>query len=309
MRFPLCFVLCAALLGCERTPIEPSVERAFESGHIDLSESCAFDRSLDGSASIRVASAEAELAVERIVDYTGVPKNFVVIEADIANAAAVILGRDRVILYDPTLLDVSDWTSLGLLAHEVGHHLSGHTLGAGGRMDAELEADRFSGFVLGKMGATASEAQEVMSLIPPGSGGGTHPPKTQRVDALRAGWRRASEQEGRKVDPVTPDPVRGEVTLMEAEHTDGCRMDTYRGTVMQSAMRRAEGYSPALEVTLDLDGPGRETVYVEEQELSELSMAQLRLFHDIVAEGRRVELETATCGTGQFVNLYRASAR
>lgn len=44
------------------------------------------------------------------------------------------------------LLTVNDFSQWSIHAHEIGHHLSGHTLTSGGdRHQQELEADEFSG--------------------------------------------------------------------------------------------------------------------------------------------------------------------
>ena len=53
-------------------------------------------------------------------------------------------------------------------ASSFGHHLGGHTLVPGGSQPPiELEADRFSGFVLHKMGADLDQTtQAIRTLIP-----------------------------------------------------------------------------------------------------------------------------------------------
>ena len=58
---------------------------------------------------------------------------------------------------------------MSILAHEVGHHINGHTLGAS--MSAyenriqELEADEFSGFVMQKIGATLEQAIDAIASL------------------------------------------------------------------------------------------------------------------------------------------------
>ena len=97
-------------------------------------------------------------------------------ESGVPNAAAIIvMGQDgipkRVIAYNRQFMqDVarttgdSDWSGTSILAHEIGHHLSGHTLLPGGsKPPIELEADKFSGFVLFKMGATLPEAEKAIT--------------------------------------------------------------------------------------------------------------------------------------------------
>lgn len=104
---------------------------------------------------------EANEAVQKIVTYTGLQPNFLVKAANVPNAMAVIQGNQRLILYSQEFMmrvrksTSTDWAAISIMAHEIGHHLQGHTLLAGGsRPSIELEADKYSGFVLYNMGAT-----------------------------------------------------------------------------------------------------------------------------------------------------------
>jgi len=86
------------------------------------------------------------------------------------------------------------WAAISILAHEIGHHLNGHTLDkVGSRPQTELEADEFSGFVLRKMGATLEEAQSAMALIASMKGSHTHPAKNDRLAYIATGWKSAAE--------------------------------------------------------------------------------------------------------------------
>jgi hypothetical protein len=89
----------------------------------------------------------------------------------------------------------TNWGSVSILAHEIGHHLSGHTLEEGGsRPPTELEADVFSGFVLGRLGADLDEACAAMKTMPD-VGSATHPPSSARVVAITKGWKNARNQD------------------------------------------------------------------------------------------------------------------
>ena len=82
---------------------------------------------------------------------------------------------------------------MALIAHEVGHHLNGHTIQKGGSSPAlELEADEFAGFVLYKLGATLDEAQEVMKYIAANEASSTHPARGDRMLAVKKGWDKAA---------------------------------------------------------------------------------------------------------------------
>ena len=84
---------------------------------------------------------------------------------------------------------------MALLAHEVGHHLNGHTIRKGGSTpELELEADEFAGFILHKLGATLQQSQNVMNYIAKEKESKTHPSKDSRLSAIEKGWNKASLQ-------------------------------------------------------------------------------------------------------------------
>ena len=141
------------------------------------------------------SDSEADDAMRRIMRYTGLPANFMIKAANVPNAAAVLYQDKRFILYNQYFMvrikdeTKTDWAALSILAHEIGHHLSGHTLdNQGSRPDKELEADRFSGFILYKMGATLEEARIAMDALASETGTPTHPPKSARLAAVTNGF-------------------------------------------------------------------------------------------------------------------------
>lgn len=153
---------------------------------------------------------EAQIALNRIMNYTGLPVNFKLMAADVDNACAVIQQKssgdmERYVMYNQQfMMSVEDlthnhWAEISILAHEIGHHLSGHTLLKGGsRPDFELEADRFSGYILYKMGASLDDAQIAMKTLTSDAGSDTHPPKKSRLVAITNGWLAAKEQDNMK---------------------------------------------------------------------------------------------------------------
>ena len=147
--------------------------------------------------------------VAEIMKYTGLPANFVVVEGQVPHAAAVIMaGPDkvprRVIAYNPSFMgDViratkaNNWAPVSIMAHEIGHHLSGHTIVPGGSQPPiELESDKFSGFVLYKMGAPLADAQRAIATLIPEADGETHPGRRKRLAAIANGWTEACELQG-----------------------------------------------------------------------------------------------------------------
>lgn len=110
------------------------------------------------------------------------------------NALAVNDNGERIIFYNPDFLKSIDlksntnWASVSVIAHEVGHHLNNHLLGSSDRIHFELEADEFSGFVMHKLGASLEEAQIAAFNFLPHEGSATHPPKSVRLKAIERGW-------------------------------------------------------------------------------------------------------------------------
>lgn len=143
----------------------------------------------------------AEKAVDEIVRRSGLKRNFYVMECpNTDNCFAAIQGQTRLIVYDGAFmkkandLSKSDWGALSILAHEIGHHLQGHTIIEGGSDPTkELEADEFSGFVMYQMGATLKEAQAAISKLTSDYDGGSHPARPKRLAAIKKGYENAQE--------------------------------------------------------------------------------------------------------------------
>lgn len=176
-------------------------------------QACSYDGSPVTINAHGMASGQAgagQEVVAEIMKYTGLPQNFDVLpHPEVPNAAAVILiGEDklphRVIAYNERFMaDVqkatanNNWAPVSIMAHEVGHHLSGHTIQPGGSQPpTELEADKFSGYVLYKMGALLADAQKAMNTLVPEADGPTHPGRSKRVTAIAEGWEQACAQQG-----------------------------------------------------------------------------------------------------------------
>ncbi|GAA4371303.1 hypothetical protein GCM10023185_46640 [Hymenobacter saemangeumensis] len=140
--------------------------------------------------------------LREITDVVGLKARFELrATRDIDNAAAVVYDGKRYLLYNPDFLAAvnraghTDWAGISILAHEMGHHLNGHTLRGGGSKPAdELEADEFSGFVLRKLGASLAQAQAAMATVADEGGSGTHPGRSPRLSAIGQGWQRANAQ-------------------------------------------------------------------------------------------------------------------
>lgn len=169
-------------------------------GAVTLTSYCTFgDEPLSGPIYTFPADKHAQQCTDRIVKQSGLAQTFDIKAASIPNAAASIRGEKRVVYYNQEfVVDVSkkkdDWVGLGVIAHEIGHHLNGHTLKAGdGRAEMELEADRYSGFILFKLGAARHEALGAVERFAAPLASLTHPDRDARRAAVINGWIEAYE--------------------------------------------------------------------------------------------------------------------
>lgn len=140
---------------------------------------------------------DAQKIVAEIMNVMGLKQNFILKPANVSNVEASVSKRKRYILYNPEFIGwlnnstKDKWASVALLAHEIGHHLNGHTLGRGGNSQFELEADEFAGFVLSKLGASLEQSQRVMYYIAKAQKSETHPAREDRMFAIKNGWSKA----------------------------------------------------------------------------------------------------------------------
>ena len=132
---------------------------------------------------------------------------------------------NRYILYDREFMDAiaartNSWSNLSILAHEIGHHVNGHSLDAivyasevvkdrtlAESRQMELEADEYSGFVMYRLGASLSQAQAAIYLAATNDDDtySTHPKLDKRLLAIERGYNKAKEQ-GSNIDYSTNSP-------------------------------------------------------------------------------------------------------
>ena len=164
----------------------------------------------------------ADSALDDILNVIGASKRFVLKEcSNINNAVALTMNGVRYIMYDPefmTSLSYGDeWSNKFILAHEVGHHINGHTVDVlaanssnkvslSTRRIQELESDEFAGFVLGRLGASLSDALSgVQSLSNKDDSYSTHPRRSKRIAAIKKGFK----ESGGYVNPSTVSVKKG----------------------------------------------------------------------------------------------------
>ncbi len=145
---------------------------------------------------------DAQLAVDRILKQIGLPSKGFTLKScpNINNAVAKnIKGSNgkyhRYILYDNQFMSRiensanTDWSAISILAHEIGHHLIGHSLNnEGSNHTYELEADYWSGWALAKLGASLTEAQSAIQSLRYEKATSTHPAKKDRLLEIEKGW-------------------------------------------------------------------------------------------------------------------------
>ena len=162
------------------------------------------------------SNSAADNALERILGTIGASKRFVLQPCNNTNnAVATSYKGIRYILYDPDFMNTlsygNNWGNLFILAHEVGHHINGHSLdlvlyatdavesvSLAESRKQELEADEFAGFVLAKLQGPISAANEVISKISNDSDDtyNTHPSRSKRLNAVSIGYNKASKGDG-----------------------------------------------------------------------------------------------------------------
>ena len=166
-------------------------------------------------ASTFKSNQHAERAIDLILRPLGLRRNFVLVPCPYIDNAAAVTYDDgiRYIVYDNAFMEGidkgsnTDWASVSILAHEVGHHLQGHTT----RLvhypptreelrqsrENELEADEFSGFAMFKLERSLAEAQAAMKNLSDvdDEENSTHPKRWRRLKAIETGYENAKSQQ------------------------------------------------------------------------------------------------------------------
>lgn len=172
-----------------------------------------YQKSLKGFSSNKSATD----ALNKILNVIGASQNFSLISCDeINNALAITYKGERYILYDRNFLNnleelSNNWSSTFILAHEIGHHINGHTRdflisnvldnqSLEDRRKEEIEADEFAGFIVSKLGAKFSQIENTIKLIATNESDlySTHPSYDKRIAAVRRGFDKSNLSEKNK---------------------------------------------------------------------------------------------------------------
>jgi len=170
-------------------------------------------------------NSDAIIAVEKIIQVAGLPMNFIVKECSgVPNASAFTYEGVRYIMYNKSFMtklnsSKSEIESKTVIAHEIGHHLSGHTTGSNHLRNYcsqnsanyddekcltalkinrkhELEADRFAGFAMQKLNYNLTQIQSAYKQFANNNDDtySTHPKLDSRLEAIKNGFDLAKSQ-------------------------------------------------------------------------------------------------------------------
>lgn len=210
---------------------------------------------------------EANEALDKILNVIGASKNFTLIPCDdINNALAVTFKGDRFILFDGKFMrDITQltnsWANMFILAHEVGHHINGHTRdfllatvlddqSLEDRRKEELEADEFAAFVVSKLGASFAQIEETIKLIASNKNDfySTHPSYDKRIAAVKRGFDKAySDSSSSGSDSYSTNGYSTEITKKGEmiPRYENPRRGIYRkGGITEDGKLRLSGHLP-----------------------------------------------------------------
>ena len=151
-----------------------------------------------------------------VANLSGMKPFFARLAPGIKNAYAVIGQNTRLMIYDPNWAN-NQTSTLLVLAHEIGHHICGHTVGIVQEdpRNRELEADRYAGAALKRLEyKTIDEILDAARTSFSEQETRTHPSRDARIAAITEGFYRGSTCEARKV--VVPAPLPTQTELAKA---------------------------------------------------------------------------------------------
>jgi hypothetical protein len=305
-----------------------------EKGHINnLYFGCGYNHEFSSDSLELYYPSDREIdEIKKIISYAGLPMNFDIYGGNIKNAMATIVNDRRIILYDQNLFVFADhvsnsyWTSMSILAHEIGHHLSGHTLNRKiSSHKNELEADKFSGFTLYKMGASIEQSTLAIKLFGSELQSETHPNKSARIKAIEQGWIEAASlrYEGAVPPPPTkkiPEIVYTTKMLYGTENfiDNDIPMENSRSFVGTITEIDPDFNSGGIEIfTENSTGNAQDASFIKKKEMfmvpinmslgtalqNGMSRADWSWYNDVLRPGRKIVFKYVAVGSGGFLYL------
>ena len=240
-----CTFLCSHCLPQGGFPLchlgkRSSVTSVDQQNTVQLKSACGFTN-----------NERAYREIEKIMNLAGLPMTFTVCKVENIGNAYAAMDSDgvRFIVYDEQFLknfdtDSSRIETVTALAHEIGHHLSGHTLMLGFQdyqtsltkycqveskdfnkircnevrssylndcRLQELEADRFAGFIMFKYGATLPQTESLYYKMTSNYNDSLsdHPNLEKRLAAVEAGFELAKLYKGANITYVDLEKIKG----------------------------------------------------------------------------------------------------
>lgn len=180
------FAVCLGLVSCQEDP-----NTAVDLDGIGKPDTTSVGFDTDMSEDIA-----AYKSVVNIIRETGLAQNFVILPGDVANVKAYIEDNERILEYNPGFMEKmkgdTNWHGISVLARQIGHHLSNAKLEEGkASIEEEIEADKYAGYVLFKMGASLDEALKAMEIVISEDNLGKGISNNSRLASLTKGWNNA----------------------------------------------------------------------------------------------------------------------
>lgn len=153
--------------------------------------------------------------INYLMQFTGLPQNFKIYRGNITTALATTYKNERIIIYNKDLfnslnkMDESYWSTLFILAHEIGHHLACNISDTASISGAELQADKFAGTLLYNIGADSNQAVVALnsSLFSEDKN-----KMENRINAAKEGWHLGYKY---RYQSVTPPSIDDELRIKE----------------------------------------------------------------------------------------------
>ena len=169
---------------------------------------------------------ETQQLLNKLLDYVGLQHGDIHLYAatmEDANAKADIDDeKQRYIFYNQDFIlgidkENRSWAATAIVAHEIGHHIRNHMFDKTiKRKTMELQADRYSGFLLQKLGATREQAQSGVRSLHGKDPAAGYPSEKERLDAVTNGWVSSKQLQTKAEQIDVTDPSK-EVIPQESE--------------------------------------------------------------------------------------------
>jgi len=149
------------------------------------------------------ADKQASALFEDLLGMSGKKGKLSIKAANVPEIAAAEKGEQRFLFYDPFVINEflkgrrKDWRVAAVIGHQIGHQASSHSFALEPRLRAEieLEADRFAGYLMFRLGAKLEDVETAVAGLPL-KGDASYPDPPARVAAFREGWHDGKAEAG-----------------------------------------------------------------------------------------------------------------